>query len=167
MVCLTVATICKHKHAFRSDASPIVSPDNATKANLQKTLGGEFLAFLAGPGHGVNHIPDIVGFRQGVVQLSQILGGLGLASNLKELNANLPGFGVVRVEPLGGAHDHALDIVAGNAIGDNDDVEGLDGCFVAVRLALDRLRHLIEVGSEDMVESGSGWRTTERSHTLE
>lgn len=152
---------------FRLDSSSIVSSNHTTKANLQETLRGEFLAFFAGPGHSVNHISNIVGARQGIIQFHQILGRLGLTSNLKELDANLPGFSTVRIKLLGCVHDHTFDIVAGHPIGDDDDVEWLDACFVTLRLALDRLCYFAEVGSEDMGESGAGRGATKRSHGLE
>ena len=57
------------------------------------------MAFLASPGHSINHIANIVEFRQGIVQFHQVLRRFRLPSNLEELNADLPGFSAEPAAP--------------------------------------------------------------------
>lgn len=144
-----------------------MSSHHTTQTDLQQALGCEFLTLLAGPRHGVDHVADVVGAGQGVVQFRQVLGGLGLAADLEELDADLPRLGAQGVEFLGRADDDALDVVAGHAVGDDYDVEWFDRCRLAVGLTLDGLCDFREVWSEDMGESRAGRGAAERTDGLE
>lgn len=144
-----------------------MSSDNTAQTHLQQTLSRQLLALLAGPRHGVDHVADIVGSGECVVEFSQVLGGLGLPADLEELDADLPRLGVVRVEFLGGADDHALDVVAGHAVGDDNDVQGLDGRGLALGLCGYGCGNLGEVRAQDVCQTRAGRGTPERSHRLE
>ncbi len=71
-----------------------------------------------------------------------------LLPDLKELNPNLPSRHVRAIQLPRSADNNRLDVVARHAVGDDDDVQRLDG----VALALDAG----QVGLEDAVELGAG-----------
>ena len=105
--------------------------------------------------------------RQGIVQLLQVFGCIWFTSDLEELDTDLPWLCAPCVKLLGGLNDDRFDIVAGNTVGDDNDVQWLDRDFLAVGLALDRFLDLGEVRLEDMVKTGPGRSAPERSDRVE
>lgn len=144
-----------------------MSSDDTSETNLQQSLCRELLALLARPRDSIDHVADIVRSGERVIQLGQVLRGLGFASDLKELDSDLPGLGIVRVKFLGGADDHALDVVAGHAVGDDDDVERLDCCRLPLGLLRHRCGEFGEIWPQDMCQSCTGGCASQRSDGLE
>lgn len=140
---------------------------HGSQHDLQQPVSGEDLSVITRPRDRVHDIADIVLTRQRVIQLAQIIRRIGFASDLEELDADLPRLGPPRIQLLGRLHDDGLDIVAGHAVRDHDDVHRLYAHFLAVGLAFGRLLHLGEVWFEDVVEPCAGRGAAERTDRVE
>lgn len=116
-------------------ALAVQPPDDGAENDLEDGVGAEVAAAV--PGDGVDHVADA---DELVVELAEVLGGVGVAADLEELEADLVGEGVEAVEAGGGVADDLVRVVGGPAVGDDDDVDGADGVRVGHALEVATVR---------------------------
>ena len=118
---------------------------------------------LTPPRHCVDDIPEFfTSLMDAVVEILQRLGCTGLFADLEELDPDLPGRRVELVQLLGVRDDDGFRIVAWDAVGDDDDVEG----FHLLQVRLVRFA-LLEVRLEDRVQLGTGECSASRPDRFE
>ena len=106
---------------------PIKSLRHTSQHSLQDPIRIQSRAttVLALPGYRINHIPPARPPLEIVVQILQRVRRAVFLADLEELDADLPGRRVELLELLGGGNDDGFRVVGGDAVSDDDDVEGL------------------------------------------
>lgn len=131
------------------------------QTHLEQALSRQLLTITASliiptPRHGIHHITNPIICRQRIVQLPQHLGRLGLPTDLEKLDADLPRLSAPCIQLLGRTDNHGLDVVAGHAVGNDNDIQRFDS------RRRSSLRHLRQIRLEELIESSPRRRAAER-----
>jgi len=100
------------------------------------------LAVVSRPRDCVNDVANAVLTSKSIIKLSQVFRSVRLATDLEELDTNLPRLCIALIEFPGCLHNDRFDVIAGNAICDDYDIEWLDRDVLALGSSLDRLLEL-------------------------
>ena len=127
----------------------VQSPVHRSEDAFQNALAIQPHPAVPPPGNRIHNIPHAIPqLGQAIVQLPQRLRRAPLLADLEKLNPHLPRGSVPLVELLRRIDHHALDVIAGDAVGDDDDIQRLDGLGAAFGF------DVAEVGFQDGVQAG-------------
>lgn len=141
------------RSSIDADPLPVQPLVDGTKDDFENAIPIQTGTINSLPRHRIDDVPTATHnhILDPIIELPQRLSRAPLLSDLEKLNADLPRWRLELVEFLRHIDDDAFRIVGRDAVGDDDDVERLDG--VEVRLLGFAFA---EVRFQDGVEAGAG-----------